>query len=68
LPVTLIAAGLRQPERLIGLHFFNPVPLMKVAEVIPGARTRPGLAEWLAGTVRASGHTAVTVADTPGFL
>ncbi|MBP3076210.1 3-hydroxyacyl-CoA dehydrogenase [Streptomyces sp. 604F] len=68
LPVTRIAAGLREPERLIGLHFFNPVPLMKVVEVIPGARTRPGLAEELAETVRASGHAAVTVADTPGFL
>ncbi|MBL0801740.1 3-hydroxyacyl-CoA dehydrogenase, partial [Streptomyces albidoflavus] len=68
LPVTRIAAGLREPERLVGLHFFNPVPLMKVVEVIPGARTRPGLAEELAETVRASGHAAVTVADTPGFL
>ncbi|MGV9699393.1 3-hydroxyacyl-CoA dehydrogenase [Streptomyces sp. NPDC003470] len=68
LPVTRIAAGLEDPSRLAGLHFFNPVPLMKVAEVIPGALTRPGLPEKLAEMVRAGGHAAVVVADTPGFL
>lgn len=68
LPVTRIAAGLADPSRLVGLHFFNPVPLMKVAEVIPGALTRPGLPEKLAEMVRAGGHAAVIVADTPGFL
>src|SRR6202035_1753648 len=41
LSVTRIAAGLADPSRLVGLHFFNPVPLMRIVEVVPGARTRP---------------------------
>ncbi|MFK0251870.1 3-hydroxyacyl-CoA dehydrogenase [Amycolatopsis azurea] len=68
LPVTRIAATLADPSRLAGLHFFNPVPLMKIVEVVPGAATRPDIPGTLAELVRASGHRAVTVADTPGFL
>ncbi|MGW5706742.1 3-hydroxyacyl-CoA dehydrogenase [Amycolatopsis japonica] len=68
LPVTRIAATLADPSRLAGLHFFNPVPLMKIVEVVPGAATRPDIPGVLAELVRASGHRAVTVADTPGFL
>jgi len=55
LSVTRIAAGLKDPSRLAGLHFFNPVPLMKVAEVVPGVLTRPGLPEELAEMVRSAG-------------
>lgn len=68
LPVTAIAAALIQPERLCGLHFFNPVPLMRLVEVVPGERTPPGLTARLADLVRALGHEPLTVADTPGFL
>jgi 3-hydroxybutyryl-CoA dehydrogenase len=68
LPVTRIAAGLADPTRLVGLHFFNPVPLMKIVEVVPGARTRDDIPSAMAGLVEASGHAAVVVADTPGFL
>ncbi|QFU89890.1 3-hydroxyacyl-CoA dehydrogenase [Amycolatopsis sp. YIM 10] len=68
LPVTRIAATLADPSRLAGLHFFNPVPLMKIVEVVPGAATRPELPDVLAELVRESGHRAVVVADTPGFL
>nr|WP_245574162.1 3-hydroxyacyl-CoA dehydrogenase NAD-binding domain-containing protein [Amycolatopsis nigrescens] len=68
LPVTRIAATLADPARLAGLHFFNPVPLMKIVEVVPGAATRPDIPVTLAELVRASGHRAVVVADTPGFL
>ncbi|WP_069812350.1 3-hydroxyacyl-CoA dehydrogenase NAD-binding domain-containing protein [Streptomyces sp. TP-A0874] len=68
LSVTEIAAGLRDPSRLAGLHFFNPVPLMKIAEVVPGAATRPGIPPALVDLVRGCGHQAVVVADTPGFL
>ncbi|CAM5247803.1 3-hydroxyacyl-CoA dehydrogenase [Streptomyces californicus] len=41
LSVTRIAATLQDPTRLAGLHFFNPVPLMRIVEVVPGAATRP---------------------------
>ncbi|MFC3454845.1 3-hydroxyacyl-CoA dehydrogenase [Amycolatopsis speibonae] len=68
LPVTRIAATLGDPSRLAGLHFFNPVPLMKIVEVVPGAATRPDIPGTLSELVRASGHRTVTVADTPGFL
>ncbi|MFC9944636.1 3-hydroxyacyl-CoA dehydrogenase [Streptomyces pratensis] len=68
LSVTRIAASLRDPGRLAGLHFFNPVPLMKIVEVVPGAATRPGIPPVLTALVESCGHRAVTVADTPGFL
>ncbi|MEU0302487.1 3-hydroxyacyl-CoA dehydrogenase [Streptomyces sp. NPDC006175] len=68
LSVTRIAASLRDPGRLAGLHFFNPVPLMRIVEVVPGAATRPGIPSVLTELVESCGHRAVTVADTPGFL
>ncbi|MFG2539835.1 3-hydroxyacyl-CoA dehydrogenase [Streptomyces sp. NPDC048511] len=68
LSVTRIGASLRDPGRLAGLHFFNPVPLMRIVEVVPGAATRPGIPQALTELVESCGHRAVTVADTPGFL
>ncbi|UNT00099.1 3-hydroxyacyl-CoA dehydrogenase [Streptomyces tubbatahanensis] len=68
LSVTRIGARLADPGRLSGLHFFNPVPLMKLVEVVPGAATRTAVTERLTELVETSGHRAVTVADTPGFL
>ncbi|GLY65875.1 3-hydroxyacyl-CoA dehydrogenase [Amycolatopsis taiwanensis] len=68
LPVTQVGATLADPSRLAGMHFFNPAPLMKIVEVIPGAATRPELVETLISLVRETGHRAVVVADTPGFL
>ncbi|MFJ9173556.1 3-hydroxyacyl-CoA dehydrogenase [Streptomyces sp. NPDC102360] len=68
LSVTRIAATLDDPTRLAGLHFFNPVPLMRIVEVVPGAATRPEIAPALTALVESCGHRAVTVADTPGFL
>jgi 3-hydroxybutyryl-CoA dehydrogenase len=68
LPVSAIAAGCGKPERVAGLHFFNPVPLMKIAEIIPGLRTRAAVTETLQALIAATGHRAVVVADQPGFL
>ncbi|TRV79706.1 3-hydroxyacyl-CoA dehydrogenase [Streptomyces sp. 130] len=68
LSVTRIAAALEDPARLAGLHFFNPVPLMRIVEVVPGAATRPEIPPLLTSLVEGCGHRAVTVADTPGFL
>ena len=68
LSVTAIAAALRRPERFAGLHFFNPVPLMKVVEVVPGVRTAQSACETLAGWVKELGHAPVRAKDTPGFI
>ncbi|MCB8890719.1 3-hydroxyacyl-CoA dehydrogenase [Vreelandella malpeensis] len=68
LPVTRIAAGCRYPERVIGFHFFNPVPLMKIVEVIPGLRTRDDITERVTALGDAMGHFTARATDTPGFL
>jgi 3-hydroxybutyryl-CoA dehydrogenase len=66
--VSAIAGGCARPERVAGLHFFNPVPLMKVAEVIPGLRTNAVTIETLQGLISGVGHRPVIAADQPGFL
>lgn len=63
-----IAAGCRIPQRVAGLHFFNPVPLMKVVEVIAAVRTAPSVVAALVALVESTGHRAVVAADLPGFL
>jgi 3-hydroxybutyryl-CoA dehydrogenase len=63
-----IAAKCRHPGRVAGLHFFNPVPLMKVVEVIASVRTHPATIETLRALVSGTGHRAVEAADQPGFL
>ena len=68
LSVTAIAAGLKHPERFAGYHFFNPVPLMKVVEVIAGLKTDASVCEGLAEYARQMGHTPVQAQDTPGFI
>lgn len=66
--ISAIASGCEHPERVAGLHFFNPVPLMKVVEVVPGVATAPETVARLRDVVDATGHRAVTAADQPGFL
>ncbi|MGB7481935.1 MAG: 3-hydroxyacyl-CoA dehydrogenase [Burkholderiaceae bacterium] len=68
LSITAIAAGCDHPERVAGYHFFNPVPLMRVVEVIKGALTAPAAADALVELARRMGHTPVRAADTPGFI
>ena len=68
LSVTAIAAGLQRPQQLAGYHFFNPVPLMKVVEVVAGLKTSPEVCDALAEYARQMGHTAVRAQDTPGFI
>ena len=68
LPVTAIAAALSKPERFAGYHFFNPVPLMKVVEVIPGLKTSADVSKKLMELSRQMGHTPVMASDTPGFI
>jgi 3-hydroxybutyryl-CoA dehydrogenase len=68
LSVTAIAAGAQHPERFAGYHFFNPVPLLKVVEVVEGLRTAKWVTEALVKVARRAGHDPVLTKDTPGFL
>ena len=68
LSVAQIAARCRHPERVCGLHFFNPVPLMKLVEVIAAPATSDAVAERATALARQFGKTAVQVRDGPGFL
>ena len=68
LSITAIAAKLKSPRRFAGLHFFNPVPLMKVVEVIAGLKTDAAICAQLAKYAAQMGHTAVMAQDTPGFI
>jgi len=68
LSVTAIAAGMKRPQRFAGYHFFNPVPLMKVVEVIAGLKTDATVCAALADYARQMGHTPVQAQDTPGFI
>lgn len=68
LSVTEIAAAAKHPERIAGLHFFNPVPLMRVVEIVGGARTDDAVLDQLEALVRRSGHSPVRAQDTPGFI
>ncbi|SJN39847.1 3-hydroxyacyl-CoA dehydrogenase [Psychrobacter sp. JB385] len=68
LAVTAIAANCVHPERVAGFHFFNPVPLMKIVEVIPGLSTHPSVVETLTALATRMGHLGVVAKDTPGFI
>ncbi|QQQ78724.1 3-hydroxyacyl-CoA dehydrogenase family protein [Saccharothrix sp. 6-C] len=68
LAVTDLAASVPHPERFGGLHFFNPAPLMKVVEVVPGLRTAPETVTALVEFATGLGKDAVVVGDRPGFL
>jgi 3-hydroxybutyryl-CoA dehydrogenase len=68
LSVTAIAAACKRPQRVAGLHFFNPVPLMRVVEVVQGLRTHPPVLDDLVSLIKSTGHEAVRCSDTPGFI
>lgn len=68
LSITAIAAGSRHPQRIGGFHFFNPVPLMKVVEVVDGLLTAPWVSAALAALAQRCGHRPVHARDTPGFI
>ena len=68
LSITAIAAACEHPGRVAGYHFFNPVPLMKVVEVVQGPRTAPAVVDRLVELSRIAGHTPVVCQDTPGFI
>ena len=66
--ITAIGAALKNPQRLAGLHFFNPAPLMALVEVVSGLATAPEVAHTLFATAAAWGKTPVHAKSTPGFI
>jgi 3-hydroxybutyryl-CoA dehydrogenase len=66
--VTAIANGLQHPGRLVGMHFFNPVPLMKLVEVVSGLHTEPAVAEAIFELGAQWSKTPVHAKSTPGFI
>jgi 3-hydroxybutyryl-CoA dehydrogenase len=68
LSVTAVGGALRLPGRLVGLHFFNPAPLLPLVEVVSGAATDEAAARTASDTAAAWGKTPVRCTDTPGFI
>lgn len=66
--ITAIAAGIKHPERVAGLHFFNPAPVMKLVEVVSGLATSAEVVEQLCACVSRWGKQAVRCRSTPGFI
>jgi len=66
--ITRLAATTQRPDRFIGLHFFNPVPVMKLVEVVPGLQTSPETADKAVKLAESAGKTPVRVNDYPGFI
>lgn len=66
--ITAIAAGVRHPERVAGLHFFNPAPVMRLVEVVSGMASSPEVVEQLCQCVTAWGKQPVRCRSTPGFI
>ncbi|MEO5685981.1 MAG: 3-hydroxyacyl-CoA dehydrogenase [Burkholderiaceae bacterium] len=68
LSITAVARGLELPGRVVGMHFFNPVPLMRLVEVVSGLATEPAVADAIHLLARDWGKTAVHAKSTPGFI
>lgn len=68
LPVTTIAAEVHRPERVAGMHFFNPAPVLPLVEVVRGARSAPETIKALVSLGEKMGKTPVVTKDTPGFI
>lgn len=68
LSITAIASASVWPERVAGMHFFNPAPVMPLVEVISGSRTAPETVQAISEVARKMGKTPVVAADMPGFI
>jgi len=68
LSIASIGGHLTNPERLVGIHFFNPAPLMPLVEVVPSLVTQQGLAEQVVSLIKFWGKSPVLAKDTPGFI
>jgi 3-hydroxybutyryl-CoA dehydrogenase len=68
IPITQIAAAIPNPERFLGIHFFNPATIMKLVEIISGAHTDPLIANGCKALVESMGKICVMAKDAPGFI
>ena len=68
IPITSLAAVTRRPERVVGMHFFNPVPVLRLVEVIRGLQTSDGTAAAIVELARALGKEPAEAHDFPGFV
>lgn len=68
LSIASIAASLNKPERCVGIHFFNPAPLMRLVEVIPAVQTDEAVLQKAVETIDSWGKTVAVAKDTPGFI
>lgn len=68
IPITRLGASTKRPDRFIGMHFMNPVPLMKLVEIIPGMATAAATTARIVTLAEAVGKTVVTSKDYPGFI
>lgn len=68
LSITSIASACQKPERVLGIHFFNPAPLMPLVEIIPGIRTDNSTVNMAQSLINDWGKTTVLAKDTPGFI
>jgi len=68
LSVTAMAAACKRPGRVAGYHFFNPVPVMKIVEVVDGVLTESWVTDALTALAKRYGHTPIRCKDTPGFV
>ncbi|MCC6413358.1 MAG: 3-hydroxybutyryl-CoA dehydrogenase [Saprospiraceae bacterium] len=68
LSISAMGAQLKTPERILGVHFFNPAPMMRLVEIIPGIQTDPAVILKGKALIDSWGKTTVLVKDTPGFI
>jgi 3-hydroxybutyryl-CoA dehydrogenase len=68
LSIASIASSLAKPERCVGIHFFNPAPLMRLVEVIPAIQTAPAVLEAAVNIIKDWGKSVAIAKDTPGFI
>ena len=68
LPIVRLAESMEHPERFIGMHFFNPAPVMKLVEIVGGVWTAPAVMDAVIAAAKAWGKAAIPVADVPGFI
>jgi len=68
LSISAMGAHLRHPERILGVHFFNPAPMMRLVEIIPALQTKPEIVERGKELISSWGKVTVLAKDTPGFI